>query len=326
MTSTAIDTFVDMLAYRRPAGSKTEKKFIGRYLWPLGLEHDAAGNLTKTIGGSRCLWSCHTDTVHDNGGKQELAIDGKGMVGLKSKKNGSNCLGADDTSGVWLMREMILAKKPGLYVFHRSEENGAVGSNYIADHTPELLTNVDMAIALDRKGYGDVITHQAGERCCSQAFATDLAGALGLTFTPSSHGLFTDTANYTKLVPECTNLSVGYHDQHTSSETQSLLFLAKLRARLLELEPDKLTVARDPGVIEYDRSSYGAHRWTDYFDEPLPVDWTGDTRPQSGGRIGYSETINLIRDYPHEVLDILEDYGIDAAREISERRAAFMRR
>ena len=33
-------------------------------------------------------------------------------------------------------------------------------------------------------------------------------------------GSFTDTANYTDIIPECTNLSCGYYNAHTQSEYQ----------------------------------------------------------------------------------------------------------
>ena len=38
-------------------------------------------------------------------------------------------------------------------------------------------------------------------------------------------GSFTDTANYTDIIPECTNLSCGYYNAHTQSEYQDYAFL-----------------------------------------------------------------------------------------------------
>src|SRR3546814_3924895 len=73
---------------------------------------------------------------------------------------------------------MIAAAFPVLYLFHRGEEQGCLGSRWIERHTPELLADIDAAIAFDRAGLGDVITHQSYGRTCSDAFATNLASAL----------------------------------------------------------------------------------------------------------------------------------------------------
>jgi len=66
-----------------------------------------------------------------------------------------------------------------------------VGSKFIAKRTPALLTGIDYAIALDRKGSRDVITHQFG-RCCSDAFAKSLAQGAELlmawAYKPDSSG------------------------------------------------------------------------------------------------------------------------------------------
>src|SRR3546814_16306749 len=82
-------------------------------------------------------------------------------------------LGADDGAGLWIMLGMIAAACPGLYLFHRGEEQGCLGSRWIERHTPELLANIDAAIAFDRAGLGDVITHQSYGRTCSAAFRSE---------------------------------------------------------------------------------------------------------------------------------------------------------
>src|SRR5689334_19940192 len=95
-----LQTIVAMLGYKRPAGSKTERAFIREWIRPLGVEQDKAGNLYKRIGDSPVLWSCHTDTVHKDGGGQLVAV--KDGIATVASPN-SNCLGADDTAGIWLM-------------------------------------------------------------------------------------------------------------------------------------------------------------------------------------------------------------------------------
>lgn len=294
----ALQTIVAMLGYKRPAGSKTERRFIADYLKPLGLSQDKCGNLYKRIGDSPALWSCHTDTVHKTGGQQSVRlIDGIASVADKA----SNCLGADDTAGVWIMTEMIKAERPGLYVFHRSEEIGGIGSSYIASQFPKLLEQSSIAIAFDRRGTNSIITHQAGLRGCSDAFASSLGKALGMGHTADATGLFTDTANYVDAIGECTNLSVGYVNEHRSTETLDTSYLIGLRDALLNLDARDLVVERKPGEFEDD---YYAGGWEAQFDqEPL----------------GYStqSLFSLVRDNPMEIADFLEEYGF-GCRELED--------
>ena len=78
-----------------------------------------------------------------------------------------NCLGADDTAGVWLALELIRRQIAGRYVFHFGEERGGIGSGMLAHRHPDWLAECQMAIALDRAGYDEVITHQGGNRTAS---------------------------------------------------------------------------------------------------------------------------------------------------------------
>jgi hypothetical protein len=241
----------------RPAGSATESAFIDKYVASIpGATQDIHRNYHVIVGeNSPVLWSCHTDTVHTREGRQTVHVDPQiDMVGLsrKSKRSGSNCLGADDTAGVWLCTEMIKAGVAGHYIFHFGEENGGIGSQALADKPYQYFDGIKYAIALDRKGYSDVITHQFGE-CASDTFAESLASAINLhmpasrfPYKPSSHGIFTDTANYVGLIGECTNLSVGYFGAHTSNETLDYRFLDSLLFALIHLDASTLIAERLP--------------------------------------------------------------------------------
>jgi hypothetical protein len=216
-----------MLQTMRPAGSKTEESFIKRWIQPLGTESDGYGNQIIRIGDSPVMYSSHTDTVHRDEGSQKIKHAG-GWISLHHKERVASCLGADCTGGVWLMREMILARTPGLYVFHREEEIGGYGSQWIAENNPDLLNGILACIALDRKGTNSIITHQYVGRCASDAFATSMAKQFK-GFKADDTGSFTDSANYTHLVPECTNLSIGYEDAHSEKERLNLFHLISLQ-------------------------------------------------------------------------------------------------
>lgn len=311
---TRSEELLAMLAYRRPAGSKTERRFINRFILPLGVRQDARGNLYKLVGDTTTVWSSHTDTVHKEGGQQSLRVDGD-IVSVPPVSR-SNCLGADCTTGVWLMVQMIRAGKPGLYIFHREEETGGEGSYYIAKKTPGVLAGMQRAIAFDRLGKDSIITHQGRMRCASDTFAKELGRRLGLGMTPDPTGSFTDTANYTDLIGECTNISVGYLSQHTAKETQDLVFAERLLDALLELDAETLPSIRKPGEEDWDSydARFGSGRgysrgWSDPFMDDT---WEDDLYPKS--------IIGIVKDYPELIADWLEENGISRANLIEEIR------
>lgn len=271
---------------------------------------DGAGNLIKRIGSAPVLWSCHTDTVHRSDGRQNVRVD-DGRIRL-ARGDSSSCLGADDGAGVWLASEMIRAGVEGLYVFHRGEEIGGIGSTYIAEEKPDLLEGITMAIAFDRKGRDSVITHQ-GARCCSDTFALSLGKAIGLGMEPDAYGLFTDTANYTHLIPECTNLSVGYDAAHSALESLDVPFLLKLRESLLALDVHRLKVQRDHTVRETDRyedwkpRDWATGEWSrgEWNEER----WTQAASPLAGD---YHRLLRVVEDEPDAVADFLAHNGFTA--------------
>ena len=282
---------LDILTYCRVGRGETELAFIRKYIKPLGGTQDDYGNFWVTVGANpNIMWSVHLDTVHHTEGRQAVKVE-NGFVSLAAPKVGS-CLGADDGAGIWLALEMIGAKVPGLYIFHREEETGGRGSTYIANKLPYLLKDIQFAVALDRKGYDSVITHQGG-RCCSDMFANQLAGLLGGAFEPDPTGLFTDTANYTTLISECTNISVGYFDQHGPKERQDLMFLIALRDKLCSINFSVLEAHRDPAE-DMDDYDYGS----------AYAEW-----PSYQGRGGANDLMRLVRDNPAFIAELLEDHG-----------------
>lgn len=312
-------TLVEMLTWARPYGSAEEAEFVKRYVAPVAPFGDAFGNRWAIVGegAPRVMWSCHTDTVDAKGGRKKLAVDCDGRVlSLAKGAKAGMCLGADDGAGVWLLREMIAAEIPGLYLFHRGEERGGLGSRWIIEHNSQLLAGIELAIAFDRKGTDSIITHQLGERCCSERFARELADGLNatghLSYISDQTGMFTDTANYTHLVSECTNLSVGYEREHGPTETLDVEHLATLRDALLGLDVDKLGAYRDP-----------APPWQ---DEPQ---WQPRIyrKPQSRHAVN-DNLLDLVYEYPEIAAKLLAEAGatewdfqceLDATREENER-------
>ena len=238
-----------MMGYMRPSFSRQESKFISRFITPTGAKPDSFGNYILRLGTAPIMWSCHTDTVHAISGFEMPDLDKVTGLLTVTNKPDVNCLGADCTAGVWLMLEMIKAKVEGLYIFHRAEEDGGLGSNFIVNQTPEVVKDIKYAIAFDRFGTSSIITYQMCDRCCSNDFAMSLSDVLASSglkgYEIDEGGVYTDTAFYTKLIPECTNISVGYGNQHRKAEYQDLVHLIKLRDALISANFSKLVVSRD---------------------------------------------------------------------------------
>ena len=281
--SRAFKDLIAMFGECRPHDTKATIDFGKKWLKPLGAHMDGRGNWRLRIGDdSKVIWSSHIDTVDWNEGAKRVILNhSTGVLHLSSKDVTSSCLGADCTTGVWIMREMALAKVPGLYIWHEGEEAGGLGSSWIAKNDKELLKTFDAAIAFDRKGFDNIITEQAGGQCCSNEFAKALALQLPLTgFKPDPTGTFTDTANYADYIPECTNLSVGYFGQHGKTETQNMIFAMMMRGAMIRFNEAKLVIKRKPGegkrtYASYYGMGYGGGNY---------MDWGyGDSYPASKG-------------------------------------------
>lgn len=251
---------LQMLTYRRPAWCRTELEFIHKYIDSIpGMYEDHFGNrILRTDGGSgKVMIACHTDTVHKWMGRQKVeVVDG---IARLPGKTISNCLGADDTAGVYAALRMIEAGVRATFIFHRAEEIGGQGSQWLADKYPEWIETFDICLSLDRWGTTDIITHQFGSRTASDIFAWDLADALGMEHAPAE-GVFTDSANYAHLIPECSNVSIGYRNEHTQLEELDLAYLEEVITRLCGVDWASLTIARDADEDDSDADDLGGDR------------------------------------------------------------------
>ena len=275
---------IKMLTYMRPEGSAAQTAFNQTYLEPFMGLPDLDGNYIHIEGSNPTIaFMAHHDTVHSKSGTQRLHIDGKGTVTAKN----SDCLGADCTTGVWLILNMIKNKIPGLYIIHAAEEEGCIGSRAIVDRAPVWLEGIEAAISFDRRDTDSIVTHQMGMRTASDEFAHSLATVLNDPYLqPDPTGSYTDSNEYAHIIPECTNLSVGYYDQHTQHESQSLPFAYDLLDRLLEADWSQLDICRDPSAREYEN----------YWSPRTPL--------------SRSLMAELVGDYPDEVANLLASYGI----------------
>lgn len=256
-----LNTFLTLTSHTYPYGYEDYlvKKLLHLKLFPENIQKDKYGNYFYKIGESRTMFTSHLDTACRDSGPVTHVIDRNYI-----KTNGSTILGADDKAGVTIMLWMIKNNIPGLYYFFIGEEVGCVGSGLAAKHI-NFRGDYDRCISFDRRSTESVITHQSSTRCCSDQFADQLASELnksGLEYEKDDSGIYTDSAEFTSEIPECTNLSVGYYDEHTVKESQDIEHLVKLTEACLVVNWESLVTKRDPSKTEY--KSWGRTYATTY--------------------------------------------------------------
>lgn len=249
-----LDLLGNMFTYCRPAGTESETEFLMRFAIPFtptlideggGLHFDRRQNETN-----RTLFTAHSDTVHRTAGRQEVYFDAKKQI-LHTE---GECLGADDAAGIAMLLHLMESGVPAYYIITRSEEVGGIHARYLANELSHILADFDRAIAFDRRNTYSVITHQGG-RCASDEFAEalcDQLNAQGMMYMPDDGGVYTDTAEFVDIIPECTNLSVGYMHEHTTHETLDYAHFAQLAEAVVKIDWDALPVSRQP----YSGSAY----------------------------------------------------------------------
>jgi len=237
---------------------------------PEGYQEDGLGNYYIQIGETpSTMFTCHLDTADKTQTKVKHVFDGNII-----RTDGKSILGADDKAGMTVILYMIQKQVPGLYYFFIGEEVGCIGSRKLADTwtKTEFSKYIKKVVSFDRRGTDSIITYQMFGRCCSDEFAQELANRMNATGNKmkmelDNTGILTDSAKFVKLVPECTNISVGYQNEHTGKESQDIEFLRRLCNTVVKVDWETLPVKRD--VLEeddYDHyySGYGYESMSKY--------------------------------------------------------------
>ena len=252
------ETFIRLTSRTYPYGTEDElvSDMIEQGIFPSDLQKDTHGNYFYKIGESRTIFASHLDTVSKEATSVIHTLDGD-IIGT----DGKTTLGADDKAGVTVMLHLIKNKIPGLYYFFIGEEVGCIGSGLASSMSiQDFKGKYDRILSFDRRGTDSVITYQSSTRCCSDAFADALARQLnlsGMKYRKDEGGVYTDSAEFTDIIPECTNISVGYYKEHTVNETQDIKHLEDLAMACLLVDWESLPTERDMTKKEY--KSYGSY-------------------------------------------------------------------
>jgi acetylornithine deacetylase/succinyl-diaminopimelate desuccinylase-like protein len=233
------EKFLQLTAETYPHGYENE---LVNHL-PESHQKDQFGNYYLEIGDKpTTMFTCHLDTASQQKTKVHHIVDGNWI-----KTNGTSILGADDKAGMVVLLEMIKEQVPGLYYFFIGEERGCVGSGKLSEVWEELdwSSQIKKCISFDRRGTTSVITEQIYGVCCSNKFAEELSNRLNaldetFNYKPDPTGIYTDSAQFTGLISECTNISVGYYNEHSTSERQDIEHLEKLCQVVTQLDWNSL--------------------------------------------------------------------------------------
>ena len=238
-------TFLSLVTKTYPHGLEDEVlQFLPE------LDKDLVGNYYKIIGSKpTTMFTCHLDTADRKQGITRLySIQEDGQEHIIT--DGSTILGADDKSGTTVMLYLMANNVPGLYYFFIGEERGGIGSHDLANVYDEVeyLKEIKRCVSFDRRKTISVITAQAGGRCCSDEFGQalcDAYNASGLNLKIDPTGVYTDSASFIDHIPECTNVSVGYYNEHTGKEKQNMDYLIDLCKASVNVDWDKLPTTRN---------------------------------------------------------------------------------
>ena len=180
-------------------------------------------------------------------------VDGAGNLHIDARGEGSRTL--------FIAHVDTVHKDMGVNLIKKTQ------THWYANGAP--LKQFDRAIAFDRRGIDSVISHQGMGRCASDKFCDALASALNehndnLMYSPDDTGVYTDTAEFTDDIPECTNISVGYYNEHGDRENLDIIHFAALAIAVAKLDWEALPTDRDPTIDDYKTYKYDTAWWSNY--------------------------------------------------------------
>jgi len=250
-------TFLSLVTKTYPHGHEDE---VLQFL--PSLQKDQFGNFYKIIGSNpQTMFTSHLDTAD----RQQKVTKLFSIVEDEEEyiyTDEESILGADDKAGVTVMLYMMSHNIPGLYYFFIGEERGGIGSHKLATifDKVDYLTNIKRCVSFDRRNYHSVITQQLGKVCCSDEFAKALCqqyNSNGLDLSIDTTGVYTDSASFMDDIRECTNVSVGYFNEHTGREYQNITYLKNLCQASIKINWNSLPTVRKAGLNQEIIKKYG---------------------------------------------------------------------
>lgn len=286
-----------------------DKEHTLENFFPESMKKDKFGNYFINIGVSKTMFCGHLDTYSKKYEKVYHIIEGDII-----STNGTTVLGGDDKAGITIMLKMIENNIPGLYYFFRGEEGvtsptGTWGSKQALKEYKDIFKSYERCIAFDRRGFKSIISKQMYTQCCSDEFVNSLSlefKKTGMDYIDDKTGMWCDSGVFMELIPECTNISVGYLSEHTFNETQDIKHLEELCNACIKINWEELPVKRDPNAIIPHVGNY-RYNWGNEWDDDFGsykkknkyIDYNKSTKGMSVNDIFYS------------LVDLLETLGYE---------------
>lgn len=193
----------------------------------------------------------HLDTVFpDTFEKEELYYDQR--KGVMWKPHGA---GFDDRAGVFAIIKILQAGYQPTVIFTTDEEIGGGGAHALVSDMLEPKADVKYLIELDRQGYDDCVFYS-----CGNDNFISYVESFGFC---EQWGTFSDISI---ICPEWkiagVNLSIGYFDEHTPSETLRVSSMLATISKVKEM----LEAASDAPYFNYiyRRYNFKEYYWKKY--------------------------------------------------------------
>lgn len=279
--------------------------------FPKGMQKDEHGNYFIKVGESKTMFCGHLDTYCREYKRVWHIIDGNII-----KTDGTTTLGGDDKAGITIMIKMIEAGVPGLYYFFRGEEGvtsptGTWGSKQALRTKSDFFKNYEKCIAFDRRGNSSIISEQMYQECCSVEFVVALEDEFskyGLNYKEDPTGMWCDSGVFMEIIPECTNISVGYKSEHTFNEEQNIDHLEKLVDVCINIDWENLPTKRDPNKLS---NSIGKYRYDFQYQKYAKKVGKNYSTTTSISRDKTKRDYVTMDDMFYHIVDILEDFNYE---------------
>lgn len=207
------------------------------------------------IGNIPVLLVAHLDTVFDKPPTDIYYDSGKGVMWSPQG------LGADDRAGVWAIIKIIRSGLRPHILFTTDEELGGLGADKFIDKYPTCpFGNLKYIIQLDRRGTNDCVFYD----CWNDKFL-EYVESFGFC---ENWGSFTDISIICpKWKIAGVNLSVGYEDEHSVSETLHIIPLNQTIEKVIKM----LKVADRAEHFEYVENPYSKYYWPYYSGKDIDI-------------------------------------------------------
>ena len=173
-------------------------------------------------------------------------------------------LGADDRAGIFAILTILKHGYRPSIIFTTDEEIGAVGASQLVEDIKSPESELKYIIQLDRRGTNDCVFYD-----CDNRDFVEYIEKFGFVET---FGSFSDIS---VICPAWgiagVNLSIGYEDEHTTSET---LRVGAMLNTIRKVE--NMLKVKDIPFFEYIEYSYTNNSWNYYFQRGRKKYWYDD--------------------------------------------------